>query len=186
MLTMQPLLELNNTEASFIGDGGVGVDQRKMNAVRAYFEWMPIRQVEMDDYVRIWKSFSIRTIIGLVMLDTRHYYRSVTDVYWNTHYVHQISDDAGGSMMGSHQEIWFYGQLKFSAQRAATGRVFGWQTVCSRMSESIAYGNVDPLDYNAWVRDLLQLFIPWLMRYHQAFFPIQTPAPNEGVDLEIR
>ena len=31
--------ELNNTEASFIMDGGVSVDQRKMNAVRAYFEW---------------------------------------------------------------------------------------------------------------------------------------------------
>lgn len=30
---------LNNTEASFIEDGGVSVDQRKMNAVRAYFEW---------------------------------------------------------------------------------------------------------------------------------------------------
>ena len=43
--------ELNNTEASFIEDGGVSVDQRKMNAVRAYFEWMPIRQVEMDDSV---------------------------------------------------------------------------------------------------------------------------------------
>lgn len=35
--------ELNNTEDSFIKDGGVSVDQRKMNAVRAYFEWMPIR-----------------------------------------------------------------------------------------------------------------------------------------------
>jgi alkaline phosphatase D len=31
--------ELNNTEASFVTDGGVSVDQRKMNAVRAYFEW---------------------------------------------------------------------------------------------------------------------------------------------------
>lgn len=30
--------ELNNTEASFVQDGGVSVDQRKMNAVRAYFE----------------------------------------------------------------------------------------------------------------------------------------------------
>lgn len=34
---------LNNTEDSFIHDGGVSTDQRKMNAVRAYFEWMPIR-----------------------------------------------------------------------------------------------------------------------------------------------
>lgn len=43
--------ELNNTEASFISDGGVSVEQRKMNAVRAYFEWMPLRQVEMSDDV---------------------------------------------------------------------------------------------------------------------------------------
>lgn len=31
--------KLNNTEDSFVHDGGVSVDQRKMNAVRAYFEW---------------------------------------------------------------------------------------------------------------------------------------------------
>jgi alkaline phosphatase D len=67
--------ELNNTEASFVADGGVSVDQRKMNAVRAYFEWMPIRQVEMDDNLRIWRSFSMGTLFDLVMLDTRHYDR---------------------------------------------------------------------------------------------------------------
>jgi alkaline phosphatase D len=38
---------LNNTEASFISDGGVSTDQRKMNAVRAYFEWMPIRKLNL-------------------------------------------------------------------------------------------------------------------------------------------
>ena len=119
-LTLQHCLELNNTEASFIGDGGVSVDQRKMNAVRAYFEWMPIRQVEMDDNLRIWRSFSIGTLLDLIMLDTRQYDRSITDLYWNTHYVHQISNDAGRSMMGSRQENWFFGQLKSSAQRAAT------------------------------------------------------------------
>lgn len=45
--------ELNNTEASFVEDGGVSVDQRKMNAVRAYFEWLPIRQVDMADDVSL-------------------------------------------------------------------------------------------------------------------------------------
>ena len=43
--------ELNNTEASFIDDGGVSTDQRKMNAVRAYFEWLPLRQVDISDDV---------------------------------------------------------------------------------------------------------------------------------------
>ena len=141
---------LNNTEASFIMDGGVSVDQRKMNAVRAYFEWMPIRQVEMDDNLRIWRSFSIGSLLDLIMLDTRQYDRSITDLYWNTHYVHQISNDASRSMMGNRQENWFYSQLISSAKRAATWRVIGSQTVFSRLNESIAYGNVDPLDYDAW------------------------------------
>lgn len=53
--------ELNNTEASFVEDGGVSVDQRKMNAVRAYFEWMPIRQVEMADDVSCLLSCKVAT-----------------------------------------------------------------------------------------------------------------------------
>jgi alkaline phosphatase D len=37
---------LRNTEDSFLNYGPqISVDQRKMNAVRAYFEWMPIRFV---------------------------------------------------------------------------------------------------------------------------------------------
>ena len=72
--------ELNNTEASFVMDGGVSVDQRKMNAVRAYFEWMPLRQVEMDDNLRIWRSFQIGNLADLILLDTRQYDRSITDL----------------------------------------------------------------------------------------------------------
>nr|POE72990.1 alkaline phosphatase d [Quercus suber] len=142
--------ELNNTEASFVMDGGVSTDQRKMNAVRAYFEWMPIRQVEMDDNLRIWRSFQIGSLFDLVMLDTRQYDRSITDLYWNTDYIHQISNDTGRTMMGSRQENWFYRQLSESANRGARWRVIGSQTVFSRVNESVAYGNVNPLDYDAW------------------------------------
>ncbi|KAF2669381.1 hypothetical protein BT63DRAFT_259970 [Microthyrium microscopicum] len=142
--------ELNNTEASFIEDGGVSVDQRKMNAVRAYYEWMPIRQVDMDDNLRIWRSFSLGNLVDLLMLDTRHYDRSITDLYWNTDYVHGISNDAGRSMMGSRQENWFYRNLVSSKQRGATWRLIGSQTVFSRLNESLAYGDEDPLDYDAW------------------------------------
>ncbi|KAF2120145.1 PhoD-like phosphatase-domain-containing protein [Lophiotrema nucula] len=142
--------ELNNTESSFVEDGGVSVDQRKMNAVRAYFEWMPIRQVEMDDNLRIWRSFSIGKLIDLVMLDTRQYDRSITDLYWNTDYVHAISNDAGRSLMGSRQEHWFYNQLTSSQKRGATWRVIGSQIIFSRINESLAYGDDNPFDYDAW------------------------------------
>jgi len=104
----------------------------------------------MDDNLRIWRSFSIGSLLDLIMLDTRQYDRSLTDLYWNTDYVHQISNDAGRSMMGSRQENWFYEQLIGSAKRNATWRVIGSQTVFSRVNESISYGNVNPLDYDAW------------------------------------
>ncbi|RYN90349.1 hypothetical protein AA0120_g6103 [Alternaria tenuissima] len=142
--------ELNNTEDSFLRDGGVSVDQRKMNAVRAYYEWMPIRQVDMDDNLRIWRSFSIGKLIDLMMLDTRQYDRSITDLYWNTDYVHDISNDAGRSLMGSRQENWFYRSLSESAERGATWRMVGSQIVFSRVNQSAAYGEENPLNYDAW------------------------------------
>lgn len=104
----------------------------------------------MDDNLRIWRSFSIGSLLDVVMLDTRQYDRSITDLYWNTHYVNQISDDAGRSMMGNRQENWFYNTLVNSAARGAQWRVIGSQTVFSRINESLAYGNVDPFDFDAW------------------------------------
>lgn len=73
---------MNNTEESFNEFGGISFDQRKMNAVRAYFEWMPLRQVDMDDNLRIWRSFKLGMLLDLVMLDTRSYDRSITRVGW--------------------------------------------------------------------------------------------------------
>lgn len=142
--------ELHNNEKSFVKAGRVSVDQRKMNAVRAYFEWMPIRQVDMDDNLRIWRSFKIGSLMDLIMLDTRNYDRSITDLYYNTDYIHEIANDAGRSLMGGRQERWFYDELIKSADRGATWRVIGNQIIFSRMNQSIALGkkafNVDAWD----------------------------------------
>jgi alkaline phosphatase D len=117
-----------------------------LHAVAKHFR----SQVEMDDTLRIWRNFQLGKLMDLTMLDTRQYDRSITDLYWNTHYIHKISNDAGRSMMGSRQENWFYNTLKESKARNAIWRVIGSQTVFSRINESISYGNVDPLDYDAW------------------------------------
>ena len=72
---------LNNTEESFRNDGpSISVDQRKMNAVRAYFEWMPIRQVDLDDNLRVWRSFQLGRLMDLIIVDTRNYDRSITSL----------------------------------------------------------------------------------------------------------
>ncbi|KAH8160945.1 hypothetical protein CIB48_g7303 [Xylaria polymorpha] len=141
---------LNNTEGSFIQDGGVSVDQRKMNAVRAYFEWMPIRQVDMDDNLRIWRNFQFGDLFDLVMLDTRQYDRSITDIYWNTHYLSDIYNDASRSLMGPRQEAWFYRTLRDSSRRGATWRVVGNQVVFSRINTSISSGPQTPFNYDQW------------------------------------
>jgi alkaline phosphatase D len=111
---------------------------------------MPIRQVEMDDNLRIWRSFSIGSLFDLVMLDTRQYDRSITDLYWNTDYIHAISDDAGRTLMGARQEAWFYDSLSASSARGAAWRIIGSQTVFSRVNQSVVYGNVNPYNYDQW------------------------------------
>ena len=165
--------ELNNTEASFITDGGVSVDQRKMNAggsngraltalsllillqselILNGFQFGGCfvvslkecanrpRQVEMDDNLRIWRSFSIGSLLDLIMLDTRQYDRSITDLYWNTEYIKTISDDSSRSLMGSRQENWFYQQLIQSSKRGAAWRIIGSQISTYDRIRSHAWG----------------------------------------------
>ncbi|KAE8391539.1 PhoD-like phosphatase-domain-containing protein [Aspergillus alliaceus] len=131
---------LNNTEESFRNDGPhVSVDQRKMNAVRAYFEWMPLRQVDMDDGLRIWRSFKMGNLFDLIMLDTRHYDRSITDLSnlpdWNTKYIEEIQNDAGRTLMGGRQETWFEKQLTASNARRAKWRIIGSQVRFARLGK---------------------------------------------------
>jgi alkaline phosphatase D len=107
-----------------------------MNAVRAYFEWMPIRQVDLDDNLRIWRSFRMGTLFDLIVLDTRNYDRSITSLGWNDAYIDLIRNDASRSLMGSHQENWFYRQLTASSQRGAAWRVIGSQVIFAQIAES--------------------------------------------------
>ena len=46
---------------------------RKANALKAYYEWMPIR--ESNSKLKIWRKFEIGNLFQLFMLDTRSIYR---------------------------------------------------------------------------------------------------------------
>ncbi|KAM7205154.1 alkaline phosphatase [Naviculisporaceae sp. PSN 640] len=137
---------MNNTEDSFRKDGRlISVDQRKMNAVRAYFEWMPIRQVDLDDNLRIWRSFQMGTLLDLIIIDTRNYDRSITGLGYNERYIPLIRDEANRSLMGPRQEKWFYRTLSTSSKRGATWRVIGNQIIFSRI-----LGNGGGMSTDAW------------------------------------
>ncbi|KAK3486750.1 PhoD-like phosphatase-domain-containing protein [Neurospora hispaniola] len=139
---------LQNNEDSFISDGGVSTDSRKANAVRAYFEWMPIRQVDMDDGLRIWRNFEFGDLFDLIMLDTRQYDRSITNIYTNTGYIKDISNDTSRSLMGPRQEAWFYRTLKESSKRGTKWRLIGNQIIFSQLIVSKDMNL--PYDYDAW------------------------------------
>lgn len=45
--------------------------QRKKSGVQAYIEWMPIRQPNPNDTIRIWRQFNFGDLLDLYMMDTR-------------------------------------------------------------------------------------------------------------------
>ncbi|EWY97745.1 alkaline phosphatase [Fusarium oxysporum NRRL 32931] len=138
---------LNNTEESFLKEGRkVTVDTRKVNAVRAYFEWMPIRQTDLDDGLRVWRSFQMGKLLDLIILDTRNYDRSITSLDWNDNYIDMIRDDPSRTLMGGRQENWFYRSLSKSKDRGAAWRIVGNQIIFSRITEDWGNGEVLPGD----------------------------------------
>jgi alkaline phosphatase D len=129
--------------------------KRKQAAVRAYFEWMPIRQVDMDDSLRIWRSFSFGSLMDLMMLDTRQYDRDLTvlggfaGIGGNSKEVEELVDLQNRTIMGFKQEKWFYDQLTESSERGAAWRVVGNQVIFSRMTLGL-FGDETPFNRDQW------------------------------------
>jgi len=46
-------------------------ETRKKSGIQAYIEWMPIRQPEPNDTIRIWRKFNFGDLLDLYMMDTR-------------------------------------------------------------------------------------------------------------------
>ncbi|KAK9760328.1 hypothetical protein K7432_015764 [Basidiobolus ranarum] len=72
------------------------------------------------------------------MLDTRNYERVITDMYYNTKWIEAISEDPTRSLMGQHQEEWFYRELLKSQHRKAHWRLIGQQVEFNRLDYSAA------------------------------------------------
>ncbi|TYJ52803.1 hypothetical protein B9479_006566 [Cryptococcus floricola] len=114
----------------------VSFTQRKANAVKVYFEWLPIRTVETDDSLRIWRSFQFGTLADLYMLDTRQYNRDLTDLYYNTIDVEAIAGQEARTLMGGRQENWLYNGLKESSSRGAQWKIIGQQIVFANINSA--------------------------------------------------
>ena len=120
------------------GEGGFGA--RKEAALRAYYEWMPVRPVKENDSGRIYRSFSFGTLVELLMLDTRLAGREKQlsykdyfdpDTGFDARRFRGDIGSADRTLLGRDQLAWLQGKL---AGSAATWQVLGQQVLMGRMN----------------------------------------------------
>ncbi|MEH1709054.1 alkaline phosphatase D family protein [Acinetobacter pittii] len=112
--------------------------ERKLAALQAYFEWMPIRPVSNTDHLNIYRQFNFGSLVQLTMLDTRIIARDKQLEY--TDYITSSGLDAQKfqadltdpkrTLMGYTQRDWLVDKLK---QSTATWNVIGQQVLMSKM-----------------------------------------------------
>ena len=110
---------------------------RKLAALQAYFEWMPIRPVSATDHLNIYRQFDFGSLVQLTMLDTRILARDKQLDYAN--YMTASGMDfkfqtdltsTTRTLMGYTQREWLQQKL---AQSTATWNVLGQQVLMAKM-----------------------------------------------------
>ena len=104
--------------------------RRRGVAMRAYFEWMPIRNVAKRGRPRIFRSFRFGDLMTLIMLDTRFYGRDLQpDAGGNVERadIEAARQDPDSRMLGRRQERWLRRTLKQAA--GTTWQLIGQQVM---------------------------------------------------------
>nr|WP_315280618.1 alkaline phosphatase D family protein [uncultured Acinetobacter sp.] len=112
--------------------------ERKLAALQAYFEWMPIRPVAENDHLNIYRQFDFGGLVNLMMLDTRILARHKQLNY--NDYMTATGIDAvkfqtdllnpQRTLMGVAQRQWLQGKLM---QSTAPWNVLGQQVLMAKM-----------------------------------------------------
>lgn len=111
---------------------------RKLAALQAYFEWMPIRPVSNTDHLNIYRQFNFGSLVQLTMLDTRiiardkqlEYRDYMTASGLDAQKFQADLTDSKRTLMGHTQRDWLVDKLK---QSTATWNVIGQQVLMSKM-----------------------------------------------------
>ncbi|EXS26798.1 alkaline phosphatase D family protein [Acinetobacter sp. 742879] len=112
--------------------------ERRLAALQAYFEWMPIRPVSNTDHLNIYRQFDFGSLVQLTMLDTRiiardkqlEYKDYITSSGLDAQKFQADLTDPKRTLMGYTQRDWLVDKLK---QSTATWNVIGQQVLMSKM-----------------------------------------------------
>ncbi|KTF13221.1 alkaline phosphatase D family protein [Pseudoalteromonas sp. H105] len=117
-------------------DGEGEFSERKLHALQAYFEWMPIRNVA--DKERIYRRFEFGDLVSLYMLDTRVLARDeqlnygdfdLTSAQGQSDFVNAISSPSR-ALLGNEQLTWLTDGMTTSN---AQWQVLGQQVLMTKM-----------------------------------------------------
>ncbi len=121
-------------------------DARKRAAIRAYFEWMPIRE-RNDSEGGIYRRFRFGQLAELTMLDTRLIGRdkqaaSPADV--------ATINDPIRQLLGAPQEQWLFGRLSDSYRDGIRWRVIGQQIMMAQLSLDFGRSIANPDQWDGY------------------------------------
>jgi len=113
--------------------------ERRMMALQAYAEWLPIRPAVDDDLASIQRNFRFGDLVNLIMLDTRLVARdqqlNFADYVDSLDLVQDAAltaaiNDPERTLLGADQRDWLIGQLN---EDPATWQVLGQQVLMGNM-----------------------------------------------------
>lgn len=131
-------------------------NERKLAALQAYFEWLPIRPWSEGNYEEIYRSFSFGDLVDLHMLDTRLLARNeqldYTDYFdYSTYELDETTlnadlSNANRTMIGSDQMTWLQNKAVSSTGQ---WQVLGQQVLMGKMylPGAVALGVMTTTDY---------------------------------------
>ncbi len=116
---------------------------RRVAAIQAYFEWMPIREDAPSLQGKIYRAFRFGNLATLFMLDTRMIGRDRQVLSKDTAAI----EDQTRQLLGSEQEGWLAEQLVTSVRNKSTWTVLGQQVMFAPQTPAGAVaGNADSWD----------------------------------------
>lgn len=117
---------------------------RRDAAIKAFYEWMPIREVDPNSPERIYRSFDFGDLLSLHMLDTRiigrdkqldysDYIDATSGAFDETRFTADLTDP-NRQLIGAEQQLWLQNQLAASQSQ---WQILGQQILMGRMDAPV-------------------------------------------------
>jgi alkaline phosphatase D len=106
-------------------------EARRRSALRAYLEWMPMREGLSDGSGRPWREFRFGDLVDLLMLETRLDRDPPVDDPADA----RALEDPLRRMLGVEEEAWLLERLDASVRDGLAWRVIGQQTMMGQLRD---------------------------------------------------